>query len=127
MIRILAKIFPRYRSPNKIKVVKGSSPFSKQADSFSEEMASAVCELSADNAVGQTSLFVSAQITHRDEWLGEKYIEFALAHTLLRNTSGSNGATSLNVCSTLSYTTVCVTGLTISLGVPNPRARRFSL
>jgi hypothetical protein len=127
MSRILAKILSCYRSPNKTKVVKDSSLFPTQADNFGEEMASAVCELPADNAVGQTSLFASVEVTHRDEWLGEKYLEYALAHMLLRHRSGSNGVTLLNVCYRLSCTAIFVTRLTMVLGVPNPGARPFSL
>ena len=99
MFRFLAKFLPCDKSPDKTKALKVSSPSSKQADSFREEMTSAVCELPTDNAVGKTSLFASAEITHRDEWLGEKHMEYALAQMLLRNTSGSSWVT-LNVCST---------------------------
>lgn len=33
----------------------------------------------------------------RDEWLGEKYLNYAIAHILVRHTSSSGGSTSLNV------------------------------
>ncbi|KIW87028.1 uncharacterized protein Z519_12325 [Cladophialophora bantiana CBS 173.52] len=59
-------------------------------------MAFAASELPADSAVGNTSLFGSNEITQKDGWLGEKYLEYALAHLLLRHTPDSHEIISLN-------------------------------
>ncbi len=127
MSRILAKIRSCFRSPNNTKVVKASSHFLTRADNFKEEMASSVCELPADNAVGQTSLFTSVDVTNIDEWLGEKYLEYVLARMLLRHRSSFNGATILNVCSRLLCTAMFETVLTVVLGMSTPGARTFTL
>ncbi|KAK5046028.1 hypothetical protein LTR84_008815 [Exophiala bonariae] len=59
-------------------------------------MVLAVSELPAENNVGKTSLFDSKETSLKDEWLGEKYLNYVLAHLLLRHTSGSMEILSLN-------------------------------
>ncbi|KEF60192.1 uncharacterized protein A1O9_05042 [Exophiala aquamarina CBS 119918] len=53
-------------------------------------------ELPADNLVNKISLYISSEATSRDEWLGDKYLEYTLAQISLKNTSVSDGVTSLN-------------------------------
>ncbi|KIW63819.1 hypothetical protein PV04_08791 [Phialophora macrospora] len=92
MFGVLAKVLclrPRVAK----EVVTPIYPPSKQAD-ISSEMA--FSELPANNTVGKTSLLDSREATEKDEWIGEKYLDYALAHRVLRNTSHSRDIIPLN-------------------------------
>ncbi|KIX08659.1 uncharacterized protein Z518_03316 [Rhinocladiella mackenziei CBS 650.93] len=94
---LLAKLCPSYRSRKKAKVIKElSSPLSAPVDDHEGHMDLPVLEMPGDHVVGHTSLFVSVDVARRDEWLGEKYLDYMLAQTVLKNTPGRDGVTSLN-------------------------------
>lgn len=96
MFRVLAKILCLRRSQVAHEDVTHTYPLFKQADSRAD-MVLAVSELPADSNVGKTSLFDSKETTLKDEWLGEKYLNYVLAQLVLRNTSGSMEIITLNV------------------------------
>ena len=103
MFWVFAKILCLRHSQVPNEVVTHTYPLSKQAD-IRADMALAVPELPADSIAGNTSLFISKDTAQKDEWLGEKYLNYVLAHLLLRHASGSMEIVSLNVFCALSYT-----------------------
>lgn len=52
---------------------------------------------SSDNDSSSSVTSSLSARAERDQWLGEKYLNYAIAHMLVRNTSSSGGSTSLNV------------------------------
>lgn len=56
---------------------------------------SRVC--TSDNDSNSPALYLASACAERDEWLGEKYLNYAIAHMLVRHTSSSGRSTVLNV------------------------------
>jgi hypothetical protein len=111
MFWVFAKILCLRQPQVANEAVTHTYPLYKQAG-IKADMAFSVSELPANSNVGNTSLFDSKETSQKDEWLGEKYLNYVLAHLLLRHTPSSMEIISLNVFYTLSYTNYELTLLT---------------
>ena len=95
---VLSKIRLRYKSL-KTKPMNHSSPtLSTVIGGHDKDIDLSVSELPANHVTTETSLLVSTDDLPRDQWFGQKYLEYLLAKSLLRDTSVRNSVIGLGVC-----------------------------